>query len=332
MALLMLWLFVRATQKQGVAAGIKALFSLRVLLFLLLAVCISLLSTSLVFIEPQEVGVVISVLAPRGVRDQPLRSGLHWIAPLAEQVIVYPIYWQTYTMSGKPLEGEKVGNDSITARTSDGQEVSIDCSVIFRIDYEQVVRIHIDWQERYTQDFIRPLTRGLVRTEVSQYTVNEVNSSKRQDLESTLDRRMREELENMGLVLDAFILRNITFSPEYAAAVEQKQVALEGVTRKQHEAEQIKIQANAEAEATKVKAQAQSEALRLIAAAIAENSDLLTYQYIDKLAPNIKVMLVPNNAPLILPLPELEPATVPTGTLPAATGAPTAPPSPTPTP
>jgi len=43
----------------------------------------------------------------------------------------------------------------------------------------------------------------------------------------------------------------------------------------------------------------------VISDALKKNIDLLTYQYIEKLAPGIRVMLVPNNAPYLLPLPDI---------------------------
>lgn len=310
--------FVRISRHHGLKTAITRLFSTRILIPLAVAVGLTLVSMALVFIQPQEVGVVISLNSPRGVRDQTMRSGVHWIVPFLEHVVRYPIYWQTYTMSGKPFEGPQVGDDSIVARTSDGQEVSLDASIIFRIDPEQAVRIHIDWQERYIDSFVRPITRGIMRTQVSQFTVDEVNSRKRLDLEQTLDARIRGELEEKGFIFDQFVLRNITFSQEYAAAVERKQVALQDVTEKQYQAQQIKnlaegqakeitIRAAAEAEARLVQAKAEAEALKLIAGALAENPDLLTYRYIDKLSPAIRAMLVPSNAPFILPLPTLGP-------------------------
>lgn len=96
---------------------------------------------------------------------------------MLEDMAIYPIYWQTYTMSSSLTEGDTLGDDSIRARTSDGQEVRLDTSVIFRINTDQAVLVHIDWQARYIQDFIRPIVRGVVRTQVSQFTVKEVNSS-----------------------------------------------------------------------------------------------------------------------------------------------------------
>ena len=294
---------------------------------MLLAIILSLLSAAVVFVQPTEVGVVVSVISPGGVRPQPLRSGLHLIVPVLENEVKYPIYWQTYTMSNKPDEGNKAGDDSIRARTSDGQEVRLDASIIFRINYEQAVTLHIDWQARYIEDLVRPVVRGLVRTQVSQFQAREVNSSARRDLEATLDRLLSEELASKGLTLDQFLLRDITFTDEYAAAIEQKQIAQEGMERTQHEAQQVRnlaegerdrlkteaegrkektiIEAEGNAKAILLQAEAQAQALKLIADSLRQNPDLLTYEYIQKLSPSIRTMLVPNNTPLILPLQDL---------------------------
>ena len=321
LALTLLVYLWRSIPVLGIWFSFKGLLKPRTLVFFLVVVSISYLSAALVFIAPQEIGVVVSLITPDGYRDQPFRSGLHWIVPLAEEVHTYPIYWQTYTMSEKPLEGQIRGDDSISARTSDGQEVFIDCSVIFRIDTLQAVRIYIDWQERYVQDFVRPVLRGIIRTKVSQYKVDEVNSFKRLDLEKDLSKEVGQVFSDKGFILDRYILRNISFTKQYSESVEQKQVAYQEMTRTVYQAQQmknlaegqasrIKIEAAAGAEAIKMKANAQAQALQVISDVLVKNKDLLTYEYIDKLAPGIKVMLVPNNAPFLLPLPDMNPIQV----------------------
>jgi regulator of protease activity HflC (stomatin/prohibitin superfamily) len=326
-AALVFFTIIRAFQYGGLQEGIRSLGHPWIIITFLVVLSISLLSASLVFIEPQETGVVISLVSPDGYRQQPLRSGLHWIIPLAERVVQYPIYWQNFTMSSDPLEGNKVGNDSIAARTSDGQSVYVDSSIIYRLDPNEVIRVHIDLQDRYIEDFIRPLLRGTIRTEVSQFTAEEVNSSKRKDLEKSLEDQIRQALSDKGFVLDRFLLRNIAFSTQYASAIEQKQIAEQERTQKEYQAEQMRKLAEGERDKTRLeaqgradatvlegeaaakvillKAQAQAEALRLINEILSKNRDLLTYQYVDKIAPGIKVMLVPNNNPFILPIPDL---------------------------
>ena len=155
-----------------------------------------------------------------------------------------------------------------------------------------------------------------------------------------ISKNMNEKMENNGLKLIEFILRNITFSPEYAASVEQKQVAEQlsqqakfVVEQRRQEAEQARqvaqgqadavvINAQGAADARIIQAQAESQALQLIAGALQNNENLLLYQYINQIAPGIQVMLVPNDNPYLLTLPSMPAAT---------TAAPTPAPTPLPT-
>ena len=85
-------------------------------------------------------------------------------------------------MSIAQLEGEIQGDDSIAARTADGQEVYIDASIIFSLNPSEVLNVHIVWQDRYLDGLIRPTVRGVIRDAVSQFRVNEVHSTKRDPL------------------------------------------------------------------------------------------------------------------------------------------------------
>jgi len=305
-AIYALTVFLLAVRQAGWIPAVIRLFSFRVLLPLLLAIVIQLLALAIVFILPQQVGVIVSVVSPGGIRPQPVRSGLHWIIPFLEVDMKYPISWQTYTMSSTPGEGNRLTDDSIRSRTSDGQEVSLDCSVIFRVDENQAVTIHVDWQDRYAEDFVRPVVRAIVRRQVSQFTAREVNSSARKDLEAALGQILSQEFGDKGLVLDQFLLRDIAFTQEYADAVENKQVALEGQVQTEYEAQQLRNLAQGRADAVEIEAKAKANALNLIGLALSENRDLLTYEYVQKLSPNIRVMLVPSTSPLILSIPDME--------------------------
>ncbi|MGB7115613.1 MAG: SPFH domain-containing protein, partial [Anaerolineales bacterium] len=325
--LLVVFLTLRAFRDGGPREVYKTIGSKRIIISFILALTITLISAALVFIEPQQVGVVVSILSRDGYREQPFRSGLHWIVPLAERVNIYPIYWQTYTMSNDPLEGEKIGDDSIAARTSDGQSVFLDTSVIYRIDSNEVIRVHIDWQDRYIEQFVRPILRGIVRTEVSQFTADEVNSSKRKILEANLDELVRNAFSDKGFILDRFLLRNVAFSQEYAKAIELKQVAEQEQTQREYEAEQMRklaegvrdkyaleakgkaeailLEGEAQADVIILKGKADAEALRLINEVIKKNPDMITFRYVDKLGQAMRAMLVPSDNPFLLPLPDI---------------------------
>lgn len=326
---------MRASRNKNVKGIVTILLAV-----LAAALVLSTVSAGLVFVQPEQRGVVISAIRSTGYRLDPLQPGLRWIIPFFETVVTYPISRQTYTMSIAPSEGAIQGDDSITARTSDGQEIFVDASVIYAIDPEKVVQVHIDWQNRYDSELVRPLARGVIRDVVSQYRVEQVVTTQRTKMIDQISTDMNQKLENNGLKLIEFILRNITFSPEYAASVEQKQIAEQlaqqaafVVEQRRQEAEQARqvaqgqadavvINAQGAADARIIQAQAEAQALQLIATALQNNDKLLLYQYINQLAPGIQVMLVPNDNPYLLTLP----------TLPAPTSSsPTVSPTPAPT-
>lgn len=312
-------LIMRASRKQAT----KGITSLLVGVFIFASV-ISIVSAGIVFIEPNERGVVVSPYgfrAPNGYLEDALTPGLRWIVP-GESVRIYSISRQSYTMSSTVGEGTVAQNDSIRARTEDGQEVFIDASVIFQVDPSKVIQLHIDWQSRYQDELVRPTARGIIRDVASQYGIEEIVSTERASLEAGITETMESKFLENNLILVDFVLRDIHFSDEYAAAVEQKQIAEQQaqqakfvVESKKQEAEQARqvaqgqadaavIAAQGQADARIIQAQAEAEALKLIAAIINDNPDLLTYQYIEKLAGQIDVMLLPSDSPFLFPLPE----------------------------
>ncbi|HEY4691034.1 MAG TPA: SPFH domain-containing protein [Anaerolineae bacterium] len=339
--LLVLYVFyVVSLRSQGRPTRISIIV---VVLLLVIGISLNALGAGLVFIEAQSRGVVISPISPGGLRG-PLEPGLTLIVPFVETVITYPISNQNYTMSIAPAEGAIRGDDSIDARTSDGQQVSIDASIIFRINPSKVLDVHIKWQNGYVDGIVRPAARGVMRDVVSQFGIEEVYSTRRGELTAEITQRMAKTLDEQGLELVEFILRNVAFTEEYANSIEQKQIAEQNALRarflveqQKQEAERLReeargqrdaaiTKAEGDAQSTILRAQAEAEALRLVSEALKANPDLLTFRYIEKLSPSINTVLLPSNAPFIIDIASL----LNQQASPAAT--PVATPQPTPTP
>lgn len=323
---------VRAARDRSIKGSVPM-----IVIVLVVALVVNVLSAGLVFVEPTDRGVVISAVpGQQGVRKQALMPGLNWIVPYFDRVETYPISRQTYTMSIATEEGQRMGDDSVESRTADGQVVYVDASVIFAINPAEVVNVHISWENKYEDGLVRPLSRGIVRDAVSLYKVEEVYSTKRTALIDDISTELARKFEEEGFVLVDFVLRNIAFSNEYAAVIESKQIAEQKVLEEQFivqqkeqqalqtvaiadgeaksvvkraegDAEALLIAANAEAQARLIKAQAEAQALQLLGQAIATNPDVLTLEYIQQLAPDIQVMLLPSDNPFLLPLPDYAP-------------------------
>jgi regulator of protease activity HflC (stomatin/prohibitin superfamily) len=293
-----------------------------VIVVALIAVLLNVAGAGLIFVQPDERGVVVTI-ASGGVRPEPLQPGLNWVIPYADSVVPYSIARNTYTMSIAPQEGQVVGDDSVEARTLDGQIVLVDASVIFSLNPSKVVDVHITWQDRYIDGLVRPFARGAIRDAVALFRIDEVYSTKRAELSTIIAEVLIPEFSDNGIIMVDFVLRNIAFSDEYSASVEQKQIAEQlaeqaifVVQQAQEEANQARevaqgladavvIRASGSAEARLIEASAEAEALELLGAALSSNPDVITLQYIEKLSPGIQVMLVPNDNPFLLPLPSV---------------------------
>jgi regulator of protease activity HflC (stomatin/prohibitin superfamily) len=228
-------------------------------------------------------------------------------------------------MSGTPSEGAVQGNDAVEGRTSDGQQVFIDATVRFSVDPAKAVEVRRRWQsqERYMTGFVRPTTRNVIYNTSARYKVEEIYGSKRAELQQQIYEQLITEYSRQGLLLEAFQLRNITFTADYAKSIEEKQIAEQNALRakflveqQKQEAERVRVEAEGqrdaaitraegEAQATILRAQAEAEALRLVSEALQANPDLLTFRYIEKLAPTISTVLLPSNAPFIIDIQSL---------------------------
>lgn len=306
--------FIRSTRGQP-TKGLNTF----IVILLVIAILLTTVGVSVVFLQADQYGVVISAFQPNGYRIKPLGPGLHLIIPFLESVVPYSIARKTYTMSGTVGEGQVQGDDSIEARTKDGQQVYIDASVIYTIDPAQLINLHIRWQGRYEDNVVRPVVRAAIRDAVSQYGVEEIVSTKRTELEQTISDTIEKGLSDNSLILSSFLLRNIRFSDQYAQAVEQKQIAEQQalqaklvVEQKKQEAEQARQVAQGQADAVVIAAKGAADARLIQAQAESESNKVITqsitpaltqYLYVTKLAPSVQTIFIPSGNQFILPLP-----------------------------
>lgn len=302
-------------------------------LLLLVGLGFNVLAGGLVFIQPQERAIVLSPLSPTGYRGGALRPGVQFIVPFLERIERVSIAQQAYTMSRTASEGQIKGDDSVTARTSDGQEVFVDATVQYQVDEDKVTELFIKWQKRYETDFVRPQARSIIYNILSQYRVEEVYSTKRLELQARISEELRTQFGKDGIKLTALLLRNVAFSPEYAKSVEDKQIAQQNAERakflvqqEEQEASRVRVKAQGEsdaaitrakgdAESQVLRAKAEAEALRLVSDALKDNPNLLTFRYIEKLAPTINTIVLPSSQGIILdPKSLVGPVATPTAT------------------
>lgn len=275
-----------------------------------------------------------------GQLSDPKGPGIHLVIPGLQQYTIYPTNEQEYTISGQESD-DGSGDRSVTARSIDGQTVDLDATIYFRIPQANVNRIHQDWSSNTDGyiNFIRSVVRSVVRDAVSNFQAEEIYGERRDDLQALIEEDLQTRLTERGFELSEFLLRNVTFSPEFTQAIEDKQIEQQRLEQAQTAAQRREAEARGsanaaietargEAEARLVEARAEAEGLRLISEQLAANPNLLQYIYIQTLAPNINLAIIPSNSPFLFDsstfselspdfvpptVPELVPTTTPEG-------------------
>ncbi len=222
-----------------------------------------------------------------GVWEEQLDEGFHFLLPVVQRPFLYDVRTQTYSMSRVHWEGEVRGDDSLAALTSDGQTVSVDITVRFRLDQGDVWRLHKEVGTDYVNKILRPEIRSQTRVAISEFPVTEVYSAERQVIEDRIEERLRESLQRNYLMVDEVLLRDLRFSESFAKAIEDKQIAEQNAQRMEYVVEKTEK----EREQRIIEAEGEAQAIELKGRAVAENARVIQYDYVRKIAPNVSTII-----------------------------------------
>ena len=267
------------------------------------------ISSGILIVQPARSAVIVNVLT--GELETPARApGTSIIIPGLQEYIIYPTDQREYTMSGISSEGRLQGNDAVEALTVDGQEVRLDITVLYRIERQDVNQIHLNWQNRYESDFIRPTVRAVTRDVVSQFEAEAIYGLEREALGGRISEVVGNAMKAEGLTLTSLLVRQIDFNDAFANSIEEKQIEEQKLQRARTEAERVQTEASGRADAAEqeargranarlIEAQAEAEALRVISDQIAANPNLIQYLYVANLSDNVSFALLPSDSPFI---------------------------------
>jgi prohibitin 2 len=269
------WLHSRLTLRRG------ALLGALLLAFLLGA-------ASLTVVPAGHRGVVFNVL--EGVRPNVLGEGLHVVAPLLNDVTRYDVRSQTYSMVAGGEESDRKGHsDTLWAPTADGLKVGLDVTVRFRPDPQRLPDLHATIGPEYQEKVARPQIRNVARMVVSEYAVMDVYGKNRAGIQREMFDRLKGMFAADGIVLEDVLLRNVAFSADFEKAVEAKMTAAQKVQEMEFQVQQSRMRA----EARQREAAGEAAAFETVTKTIEKNPRLLEYLWINKLADNVKILVVP---------------------------------------
>jgi len=234
------------------------------------------------------------------VENDVLYSGLNVVNPLVE-VTTFDTKTQNYTMSGIHDEGTKAGDDAIRVLSSDGLEVTIDLSVLFRVQANQAPGILKEIGSDYVDKIVRPVSRTAIRDNAVYYEAVALYSVKRQEFQDKIFKTISESFAKRGLVLEQLLVRNITLPESVKKTIESK-INAEQDAQKMTFVLQKERQ---EAERKRVEAQGIADYQRILSTGLSDKQ--LQYEAIKAqkeiaLSPNTKIIIMGNSkgAPVII--------------------------------
>ncbi len=258
------------------------------------AIVVGLLMTSLVQIEPGEVGV--QKLFGK-VSNNTLQSGLNFKNPLVE-VVPFDIKTQNYTMAGVDNEGEERGDDAIRVLSADGLEVIIDLTVLYRVTTDKAPNILREIGTDYRNTIVRPVSRTVIRDNAVYYDAISLYSTKRDEFQDRIFKGIEVTFKERGLFLEQLLVRNITLPASVKTTIESK-INAEQEAQKMTFVLQKEKQ---EAERKRVEAQGIADYQRIISMSLTDKQ--LQYEMIKAIAtsPNSKLIITggTKGTPIIL--------------------------------
>ncbi len=208
----------------------------------IIALLILLAFNCFIIINPGQAGV-LSILGE--AQDPPLLEGLHFRPPFISFVDVYDVTVQKFEVPAESL-------------TKDLQDLNARFAINFRLDPQQIVEIRRKQGtlENIVAKIIAPQTQESFKIAAALRNVEEA-ITKRNQLKEDFDNALSTRLEKYGIiVLDTSVV-DLSFSEQFAKAVEEKQIAEQKARKAVYIASEAEQKALAEINRAKGKAEAQ---------------------------------------------------------------------------
>jgi regulator of protease activity HflC (stomatin/prohibitin superfamily) len=221
-------------------------------------------SKCITIIKPGNVGV--KVLFGRVFENDILENGMHVINPLMD-IEVFNSKTQNYTMSGIHDEGNKEGDDAIKVLSSDGLEITMDLSVLYKVNPKSAPKILKEIGSDYQDVVIRPITRTRIRDNAVFYQAVDLFSARREEFQNRIFKTIQKDFEKRGLILEQLLIRNITLPESVKKSIEAKINAEQESQKMQF----VLAKEKQEAERKRVEAQGIADYQKIISEGLSDN-------------------------------------------------------------
>ncbi len=210
-------------------------------------------------VESTEVGVRtlnIALIGEPGVQPDVFGAGATYFFPVfIYSWDVFDTGLQNLAMTRDATTGARGGDDSLHFKTSDGNDISVDVTVAWRVTPEKAPYIlqFVGPDTRSVEErLVRPVVRSVLRD-----VLNELRSEQYYDADVRFQKAEQGRevcnhyLEPEGVRVDQVLLGEHKFNPEYEQVIKDKTVADQEAARLRSETEAAREQMRRELEVAK---------------------------------------------------------------------------------
>jgi regulator of protease activity HflC (stomatin/prohibitin superfamily) len=202
-----------------------------------------------VYVHPNQFGIKqVIVGTGTGIKSEIYTAGLHWITPGAERMHLFPTDIQSLSLSADP--SERSTEDSrhlapLNIQTSEGYNVTVDVSVLYRIEDPYKVMTKLGSGRLYEDSLVIPRAEQLLRKRLGELDAEEFyNPVKRGDKVHLSLEDLNAEISPVGVRALSIFVRRYVYDNRYQQAIEQRKIQDQTVFKNMAEADMA--QANAE--------------------------------------------------------------------------------------
>lgn len=153
-------------------------------------------------------------------------------------------------------------DEEIEVLSSNGLTIGMDLSVRYRPRVAQLPQLHTTFGQEYYQRLVQPELRSVSRQVVGQFTPEELYSTRRIELQETIEENLRENVGSRFVEVEAVLIRDIGLPDQIRRAIENKleeeqrvEQARLSIARAEQEAERKRVEAQGDADRARIIAQ-----------------------------------------------------------------------------
>ena len=210
--------------------------------------------------------------------------------------------WQEVRQAS--IQVQKYSDASIAAASKETQNLSASITLNYQVSPIAIQKLYTTVGPNYQDVLIPSRVNNFFKEEAVKYPSTDVLPH-REDIRIAVRDKLSRELEPYSITVNDLLIDNIHFDDAFTRAIEEKQVATQNAQAEQNkvavseaQARQKAATAQGDANALRINAQGQADANKALSASL--TPELIQFQALQKLAPNVQIALLPSGQGLIL--------------------------------